>query len=355
MKRVVCALWVLAGTIGGLGCSDPDPASPDAAPIMLTDAAPPDARPPPDATPPVDAVYYEKGPAVEIDEMNLVGRGEAFQTIAPLLNSQLNMMINSGTLLWALEFRGLDDPSGQDDAEVEIGFYQAYDPDGDSSNNVDAENPDRHVADPTTENADGSPVVSFAGSIVGGFLSADGGDVINIPTGIMDLELHDPSLQGFLEPAPDDSSIYFMADGPDGKGGTIPARLEGTVPVSALAATPNLASMFGCPGSSMLELLVFGCETMFFTLPAAQPDGDLDEDGLESLCDTCDSEPCASRIETPSGGTPDSVISCCVDGDGTVTEGDTCAAGEGIADGYVVELDIHATRIILMTEKMPTK
>ena len=63
------------------------------------------------------------------------------------------------------------------------------------------------------------------------------------------------------------------------------AMMTGTVPVSAFADMANLAEAMGCAGRHSLDLVVLGCSQ--FGIPGAQPDSDLDGDGLERLYDNC--------------------------------------------------------------------
>jgi hypothetical protein len=345
-------LWIVASAACGS-----TPSAPDAGMITLYDAAPADAAPipdaTPDATPPPDAVLYPLQVALGVDDLNLVGKSSLFATLGGLVvNGQIDDMIQNGGLLLALELRDLDDPAGQNDPALGLGFYQCVDPDGDPADNFAAADPDRWVASPASVDATGQPLVTFAGSVTDGVLAADGGDVIEIPAGPFPLPLYAPRIDGALTAAPDGLSVHYIEDRTSGMG-TVKARLTGTLPAPVLASAPNFASMFGCSGATALDLVTLGCPT--FGLAGAQPDGDLDGDGLEQYFDTCDGVPLpgADAGSGTDANAADGIVSCCVDGDGTLVAGDDCFGDARFADGYILELDLHATRILLLSEIDP--
>jgi hypothetical protein len=360
MKRVVVALGLVL--VSGAGCGDDDHGAADAAPISLADAAVPDAAPIPDAAPSPDAQLFELEPALGVDSLAIVGANPTFRALGQLVNDMLQQQIDSGLLLLALELRGLDDPAGQDDDALGVGFYACDDPDRQPADNFDPERPDRWVAQASSVGADGAPTVLF-GTAAGGVLQAAGQGELRLPGLPLDLPLSAPELTGRLVPAPDGGSVHYL-DAVQTKPDPVRAVLAGAVLAHGLAAQPNLAAMFGCRGDNLLDLLALGCEvtTPFpFTIVGAQPDQDVDGDGLERLCDTCADERCGGTGAGAAGVEADAAppepadgrISCCVDGDGTVVDGARCWAGDGFADGYRIELRIHATRIELLSAQQP--
>jgi hypothetical protein len=61
-----------------------------------------------------------------------------------------------------------------------------------------------------------------------------------------------------------------------------------------------------------------------------QPDTDLDGDGLEKFADT----------------NADGRIDRCTDGNGTIVNGVDCWSKPEFADGYMVELALHGTKVL---------
>src|SRR5262245_48941084 len=63
------------------------------------------------------------GPSLVVDDMHIASFKEdknAFSLLGMLLNPQLKMGIDNGTMLMGLEMRDLNDPSGQSDPALEI-------------------------------------------------------------------------------------------------------------------------------------------------------------------------------------------------------------------------------------------
>lgn len=301
------------------GCGSP--------PSALLDAGPPDASVA-DASPP-DAALTVLGPALVLDTIALSGANMVFRLLGEqLLNSQMAAQIESGQFLLVLELRGLDDPSGQSDDQVDLGIYNATDSDDDPSDNFDAEHPEVLLASPGTVGPNGEPSLLFSGaSIVGGELVATGILQIPLPGGFP-LPMQDAEIRGDLVPAPDDSTVYYLN----------PGALSGSVPASVLGMIPNILGS-SCVGGNMLDVLITSCGV---APVSQQPDVDLDGDGLERFFDT-----------TGGGdaGVPDGVIDLCVDGDGTEFVGEGCWNDPSFADGYLMVYSLHGTRVVLAVEQ----
>ncbi len=290
--------------------------------IAPTDAATVDAVP--DAVP--DAALRELGQSLVFDSIELTGANLIFRLLGTqLLNDQINQQIQAGSFLLVIELRDLDDPSGQDDPTVTVGFYTGTDTDDDPTDNFNADDPERLIAAPLTIGGDGTPLVSFGdGSIASGRLTASGNGVFPLP-GSIPIPLQDAVLSGDLVSATDGSHIRLLEN----------ASLSGSVPMSALGLIPNLLGSM-CPGSTLLDVMISGCGTGF----AVQPDVDLDGDGLEKLYDT--------PMPNDAGVTADGTIDRCVDGDGTEILGTSCWNDPAMADGYRMVFTVHGTRVLLL-------
>ncbi len=356
MKRfgfgsVVFAVFVL---LASPGCGDDDSSGDDDG-IVLFDAAPPDAPPPPDAAPDFDAQLFDYEPGIGIDDMNLVGRNPLFATLgSTLVNSQVDMMIGSGGLTLAIGLGGLDDPSGQADDAVRVALYSTRDPDGNPANNFDETAPDSWIVTADNFGAGGEPNIAFDGSIVDGRLTASSNDSFSLPGSPFPFPIHSPNLDGVLVPNGDSTAIDFLQDGVVGKGIEVTAQINGAILIETLGPTPNFVSMFGCTGDNLLDVLTQGCSAVGLS-EGVQPDVDQDGDGLESLCDEC-SDPACADAPVATGATPDAaagdgIISCCVDGDRTTVDiGIGCWDDAKFADGFLIELTVHGTRVLLQTE-----
>ncbi len=120
--------------------------------------------------------------------------------------------------------------------------------------------------------------------------------------------------------------------------------LCGSIPLRSLNESSSLLSGFGaapsdpCDGSSkdpsLGDILIGGLPLL--GILGAQPDIDMDGDGLET-------------IEINREGVPwcQPVVVACVDGDGTRIEGRDCLGDPRIADGFSVALDFDGPRVSL--------
>ncbi len=359
MKRSIsCSLVLVAFLCFAVACGDDD--APDAAPIALFDATVPDAADPIDSAPPLDAQTFPLLAAVGLDEVRIVGGGTFLglgSLVLGMLNGQIQDQIDNGTMLLALEWRNLDDLSGQNDNAVDIGFYQCDDPDGDPTNNFNATTPDRWVAQAASIDGDGQPTVEFlGGTIVDGALSAASSDpiVLDVP-GLpipLPIVISNPVLTGVMTAAPDNQSVHFLEDGTVSKV-DVEAMLSGAITADTLGAAPGIPGV--CLGNNLLDILALGCVTGFgIDILPSQPDADLDGDGLEKLCDDC-TDPACGGTGDADAGVSDGIIDCCLDGDGTtVIEAPNCWTDPRIADGFIIELAIHGTRIILLSGVDPS-
>jgi hypothetical protein len=321
MKRagaIAIGVMVAAGALAA--CSSPPTLAADAAPPA--DANLPDA-PPPDALPPL------LGPALVLDDLHIAGFTEdlhAFSLLGEALNPQLMMAVQNGQLLIGLELRELDDPSGQSDPEVEVGFYTLQDGDdpADPSDNFDQNAPELYRPAPGSIGADGVPAVLFStASIGGGQLHAEGVPALDLGIGIP-LPFQQPTIDGQLGATGDGMAVKHLSGG----------RLRGAVPAQTLAFIPNpLGTMCG-GAQTLLDVFATGCGLIQY-----QPEVDLDGDGLERLYDDAG--------DTDAGTPNDGRIDRCVDGDGTEILGVECVMDARIQDGYRLIFVIHGVRAYL--------
>jgi hypothetical protein len=130
--------------------------------------------------------------------------------------------------------------------------------------------------------------------------------------------------------------------------GGVPARLIATL--SALAAAAGVAITFKppCDGSTtqpnLLDVIIAG-GSITATVPggvslpvafrATRPDLDLDGDGLEGF------------QLSPSRADCQTVVTACIDGNGTRIDGRDCFQNESIADGYSAAFNFTAIRAVL--------
>ena len=259
------------------------------------------------------------------------GDGRPDNTLAIAFGDAVDLfsgMIDPNDLLLIMHFMALDDPSGADDDAVTVAWFQGEDADTDPDNNLGGMG--RFLAGAGAFDAAGNPTTSFASAITMRSL-AGGPEDIALPLGLpIPLELKQGRLHGTtVATAGEMSSITE-------------GLLCGAVPVSTLALIPGAFIEMApvevpppCDGSgdrgSFADILVGGVSIFGIQVGPAQPDVDLDGDGLE-------------YYETDSGPDCQGVITACVDGDGTRVEGRGCALDPRFADGYSAGLPYTAIR-----------
>ena len=260
------------------------------------------------------------------------GFSRALGAAAGLLNGMFlaNAPAN-GDLLIALHMLGLDDPAAVDDPSFTVAWMQATDPDDDNANNLTGSG--TLTVDPNAFDDMGRPLTSFASQVADRQLSGGPEDIL-LPLGFLPLELNQGQLRGTT--VADDQGLSALTDG----------LLCGAVPVSTIAALPNFLEMFAGPaapcdessmGTSLADVLVGGTPRGFLLpLRGAQPDVDLDGDGLERF---------EVDRDGPDGCQP--VVVACVDGDGTIVEGRNCIFDPQFADGWSAGFEIEAVRVTL--------
>jgi hypothetical protein len=293
-------------------------------PLETRDAGPdaePDAEPPPEAGPPM------LGPSLAIDDLHIATLKEAFHAFAllgGLVNEQIKMSIQNGTLLVGLELRDLDDPSGQNDEAMTVAMIGLSDADGDASDNFDPNAPETFSPAPLSFGMEGNPNVIFSqASIKDGLLHAESVGILMTPG--LPFPFANPVLEGTLVASADGDSIQTLENG----------RLTGAVPASLLGIVPNI-TMGTCEGQTLLDVIATGCG--IFTL---QPEVDLDGDGLEKLFDK-------EGVDENGNPAKDGHIDTCLDGDGTEILGPDCASDPRIADAYRLVFALHGVRAFVL-------
>lgn len=307
MRSCGCSFALLLA----LGCSGPPSGL---APEPDTGAPSPDAAPP-------DASIQLLGPSLVFDDLHIAGTSEdahALSLMGSLLNPQLETALADGTLLLGIELRGLDDPRGQDDPEVEVGLFTLTDTDGDPTDNFTVGSPETFTVAAGGFLGDDPTALFDNAGIAGGVLSADGIAALELLGDILPIALQSVELSGELVPNPQGTRIDELLNG----------RLRTGLPASLFALLPNIAGDM-CGGTTMLDVIATGCGLV----PLA-PDLDLDGDGLESFSDTDD----------------DGSIDRCVDGDGTVFLGTDCTSNPAMADGYRLIFVVHGVRALIARE-----
>lgn len=291
---------------------------PDAGPDAAPDAEPPamEAGPPP-----------MLGPSLALDDLHIATLQEAFHAFAllgGLVNEQIKMSVQNGTLLVGLELRDLDDPSGQNDEAMTVAMIGLSDSDGDPSDNFDPNAPETFAPAPLSFAMGDDPTVLFStASIKDGFLHAESVGILNTPG--LPIPFANPVLEGTLKASTEKDSIKTLEDG----------RLTGAVGASLLAVVPNI-TMGSCKGQTLLDVIATGCGIF-----ALQPEVDLDGDGLEKLFDD-------ETMDADGGSSKDGRIDRCVDGDGTEILGTDCPSDPRIADAYRLVFALHGVRAFVL-------
>lgn len=197
---------------------------------------------PVDSGEPIDTAFVTSGVEVVGGELG---------SVSDLLNPFLQSQFDAGLFRNLLEVQMLDDPTMQNDDEVEVASFPGIDVDGDPTNDFDGDN--LFEVDPLGLNADGEALTVFTpGSITAGELVA----------GPADLDLGG----GIIIPG-------ALLEGTISMGGTdmVTPPIAAAIPVSVFDAIPAPAPFDGFPFNydTLTEVLAFF---------GVNPDVDLDGD-----------------------------------------------------------------------------
>jgi cysteine-rich repeat protein len=240
-------------------------------------------------------------------------------------SSVLQTSIDDGTLIYLLELRRLNDPTGQNDADVDFARYSGndYDNPPNPSNNYGGAG--QFYIDPPSLDANGDPLSLFRSSVLAGGNITGQATVFTLPTGSL----------GTLELRLARLSAHIDTDGSKVTGVSQPGQICGAIPACVLDMMPNPVT--AVPVDTLLELVLFiGVDSGF----AYTPDIDLDGDGLESY--------------NLDGSLK---LVSCVDGDGTTTvplhpdAGNPllrCPCDPRFADAYSVTVNFTAVPATVM-------
>lgn len=179
--------------------------------------------------------------------------GGELGTVADLINPLLDSTIIGGGIRTLLEVRLLDDPTMQNDPEIEVASFPGIDVDGNPDNDFDGDN--LYEVDPIGLDDDGEPITIFTpGSITDG----------NIVAGPADLDLGG----GLVIPG-------AILEGSIAVGGTSldTSVISAAVPVAVFDAIPAPAPFNGFPFN-------FDTLTQVLAFFGVDPDVDLDGDGI---------------------------------------------------------------------------
>lgn len=325
IHSLIAATAILAGC-GGSETSggDIDAAVnlPDARLPTILDAAPDaDLR---DATPPPvdDGGVLTFGPGVVLDDVRFSESGHAWAGWAPLVNPNFATAINDGTMILLVEFRDLDDPTGQNDDDVSIAIYVGTDTDGNASNNHSG-NAMLRVSQESLDSVGNPRALLPNASITNGRLTGSvQGEILLFLPGIGGVKIQNPSFAGDLVA---DSGNTYVAELRN-------AELSGVILARHLEEVPNPVTST-CLADSMLDLVALPC----LSFDGVQPDVDRDNDGLETF------DEIAALL--------DGKIDLCTDGNGTTfvsTPSAQCVLDPAFQDAYTAKIEVGGVRAFLL-------
>jgi hypothetical protein len=180
------------------------------------------------------------------------------------INGPMLDAVNGGSLIMLFELRRLNDPTGQNDADLDVATYSGidYDSPADPSNNFTGTG--QFYVSQISLDASGNPVSMLTpSSVTNGHL-----------TGVADDFAMALPLLGTLTLKRTHFTAPVDTDGTGVTGISQPAQLCGVVPACTMDLIPIPAALAGLvPVDTILELLLY--------LGGTQPDVDMDGDGLE--------------------------------------------------------------------------
>lgn len=251
--------------------------------------------------------------------------GAAFGPLLGALNGQLENAITEGSFILLLSMIGLDSPMA--DPNLRLAWVTGTDGDTNAANNFSGAS-DFFADAAAIDAASGDPVTSFGSSIVASRISG-GPEDVSIPiAGLFPLDLRQGRINGLVTASGDDVS------------GITSGLLCGAIPVTTLAGLPNIVDMFlpgGTPSvpcsdtvteTNLGDVLIGGHR---LGIGPAQPDVDLDGDGLEFYV-----------VDDTGPARCQAVVTACIDGDGTMIAGHDCTSDPAMADGWSAGLPFTA-------------
>lgn len=220
-----------------------------------------------------------------------------------------------------LHFLALDDETGSTDPDITIAWLFGQ----------PGAEPGTYLVDPASLMADGRPEATFHGMIDSHALAA-GPEDIEIPiVGFFPLDIRQGRLSGTTAAAM--GQLSALNDGM--LCGAIPVSTLALVPIGAILEAAMAPIMLSpCEGAepvSLADVIVGGVSLLGIT--GSQPDVELDRDGLERF-----------GIDRTGPALCQPVITECINGDGEVTSGRTCASDTEFDDGVSTAFVLSAIR-----------
>lgn len=206
-----------------------------------------------------------------------------------------NLLVLTGRMIVLAELTDVD--SAVDDSSIELRIYAGQDEDLPANPADDRTGSEHFYIAPGSLDASGVPLLRVPSGVAGGLFVAE----LDQPLGAANFQLHDVHIRGSLL-----RDLSGISDGT----------------LAAVIAISNLAKI-GMGSGTALNLLVAHY--------LAQPDLDLDGDGLERLADT----------------DGDGFVDRCTDGGGVVIDGTACVDDPRIADGFSAAFGLSAVRCVI--------
>ena len=262
------------------------------------------------------------GPGLILQEVHLAETGHSWANWAPLVNPQFDAAIANAEMIVLVELRGLDDPSGQNDSDVDLAIFLGTDTDLDASDNFSGGESFRISA----ESLDplGNPRAMLGGGSVsdGHIQGSISGEISFFLPTIGEIKIQDPSFSADLVPSSDNEAVMQLDNG----------RLSGNVVAQHLEAISNPVPST-CLAVSMLDLVALPC----LSFDGSQPDVDRDGDGLETFDEVKDDI--------------DGQIDLCRDGNGTTyasTPTVQCVLDPAFQDAFTAIVEVAGVRAFLL-------
>lgn len=321
--RRLALVAVFVGACGSDGAGTVDAAPADGRIPMPVDAGP-DADLRDAAGPPLDdAGLLAFGPGVVLDTVHLAETGHSWAPYAPVVNLELDNVIADGTMLLLVEFRGLDDPAGQNDADgLDLGVFNGVDLDGNPNDNFTGSESLQVSIDSLDVNGNPRALIPDAALAAGALTGANAGPLLLYFPSLGELAVYDAQFSGTLVSGGGGTQVSTLMNG----------TISGVLLARDLGLMTNPVSSM-CQGDTLLDVIAIGC----LAIQGVQPDMDRDGDGLETFVEKT--------------GMVDWVIDSCYDGNGTeyvTVPGTPCVLDPAFQDGYSVTIEVSGVRAILL-------
>lgn len=257
-----------------------------------------------------------------------------------LFNMLVGNELRFGTSVQMLLALGLDDASAQEDEDFRLALLRGYDADGDASDHGSGSAElwaPRSVLD-----ADGRVNGSMRASVRGGELASGPEDTaLALPLGAVVFRATVAATR--LRATVDASGGRATGVREAMMCGALSLASLATMEVNPLSLVPGAGELRGCDDDEQptrfIDSVVGGTLVVGMRAPGAQPDVDIDGDGLELY---------VVDREGRDGCSP--AIVACVDGDGTMIAGRDCVTDPRMGDGLssAVRLEAVSARVVAL-------